>query len=218
MNKSLAKIKQQIEKLQREAASLQSGVIARIRKEIEQHGLTAEDLFGGSAGVSSRSGRGRATGARRSKADGVAKYADGNGNSWGGRGKRPQWIHAALEAGKSLDDFLVGRSGQGPSEAMKPVDEAPKRRGRAGQARGVARKAAKNAPEKAVARKTAGKAERQPAAKSKAARPSAKKATNASRPAAKKAAAKPARRSRNEAASGQGAAEASQGGSAQAAE
>jgi DNA-binding protein H-NS len=27
--------------------------------------------------------------------------------TWGGRGKRPQWIHDALAAGKSLADYAI---------------------------------------------------------------------------------------------------------------
>lgn len=45
MAKSLTSILSQIERLQHEAASIQSAVITRIRKEISQYGLTAEQLF-----------------------------------------------------------------------------------------------------------------------------------------------------------------------------
>lgn len=46
MATSFARIKSQIEKLQKQAAEIQTRVISRIRSEIAQHGLTAEDLFG----------------------------------------------------------------------------------------------------------------------------------------------------------------------------
>lgn len=32
-------------------------------------------------------------------------YADESGNSWSGRGPRPKWLRAALESGRSLQDF-----------------------------------------------------------------------------------------------------------------
>lgn len=35
------------------------------------------------------------------------KYADQAGNTWGGRGRRPQWVKDALLAGRRLDEFLV---------------------------------------------------------------------------------------------------------------
>ncbi|MCS3764967.1 H-NS histone family protein [Bradyrhizobium centrosematis] len=36
-----------------------------------------------------------------------AKYADGAGNTWSGRGRKPEWIEVALASGKSIDDFLA---------------------------------------------------------------------------------------------------------------
>jgi DNA-binding protein H-NS len=37
-----------------------------------------------------------------------AKYRDpATGSTWSGRGLKPRWLVAALEAGKSLDDFAV---------------------------------------------------------------------------------------------------------------
>jgi DNA-binding protein H-NS len=38
-----------------------------------------------------------------------AKYADGRGNSWSGRGLQPKWITAAIEEGRarSKEDFLI---------------------------------------------------------------------------------------------------------------
>lgn len=41
------------------------------------------------------------------KSERVARFMDGAGNSWVGRGKRPRWLTEALAAGKSLDDFKV---------------------------------------------------------------------------------------------------------------
>lgn len=45
--------------------------------------------------------------ARRSIANppAVPKYKDGEGHSWSGRGPRPRWVKAALEAGKTLDEL-----------------------------------------------------------------------------------------------------------------
>lgn len=36
-----------------------------------------------------------------------AKYSDGAGNAWSGRGSQPRWLRAALASGKKLDDFLI---------------------------------------------------------------------------------------------------------------
>lgn len=35
------------------------------------------------------------------------KYADGKGNTWTGRGVKPNWLKDALAKGNSLDDFKV---------------------------------------------------------------------------------------------------------------
>ena len=36
---------------------------------------------------------------------GGAKFKDDQGNTWGGRGPRPQWLRDALASGKALDEF-----------------------------------------------------------------------------------------------------------------
>lgn len=136
MARSLSKIQEQIARLQKEAESIQSTVIARIKKEIAQFGLTAEHLFGTTSVASTtRSTPTRpATGKRlvgKSKESGKpAKYADGQGNTWGGMGKRPQWVHAALEAGRALEDFLIGakKTTARAKAASAPQPTAPQAR------------------------------------------------------------------------------------------
>jgi len=114
MASSLAKINQQIAKLQKQAEAIQNTVIARIRREIAQHGLTADQLFGAASGSVEN---GKAAGAAKRRpavkapkagADKPVKFADGAGNTWHGIGKRPGWIHEALASGHSLEEFLVG--------------------------------------------------------------------------------------------------------------
>lgn len=132
MAKSLAKINEQIAKLQKEADSIQSTVIARIKREIAQHGLTSEHLFGaagGSGAAGSAKGASKVAKTGSTKTAGAtkpAKYADGQGNTWHGIGKRPQWIHEVLNAGQSLADFLVGAKKARP--AAKVAGKAPKKR------------------------------------------------------------------------------------------
>lgn len=130
MPTSLAKIKNQIEKLQKQAANIESGIVARIKAEIAKHGLTTEQLFGASGGGADIGGR---TSPKRKLTTKAAmgktpKFADASGNTWGGMGKRPQWIHDALAAGKSLDDFLVaGRAAMPtpPGTSKKSGNEGP---------------------------------------------------------------------------------------------
>ena len=53
------------------------------------------------------------------------KYADGAGNTWGGMGKRPEWIRQALAAGQALEDFLIAN---GQTSAPAKVKSTLRRR------------------------------------------------------------------------------------------
>ena len=108
MAKSLSSIMSQIERLQKEAAAIQSEVIARVRKDIAKYGLTAEQLFG--LAPTAKSGRAKKAPTKSTQATRQPKYADGTGNTWGGMGKRPAWLKEALAAGKLLEEFLIGKA------------------------------------------------------------------------------------------------------------
>ena len=107
-------------------------VIARIKREIAQHGLTAEHLFSSTDSVSTGNGRkaaaanSKASSAKKPGAAKPAKYADDQGNSWHGIGKRPQWIHAALNAGHALENFLVSQMKAAAKQPTAAVTPAPK--------------------------------------------------------------------------------------------
>jgi len=138
---SYSQIQKQIEALQAQAAKLRvdevAGVVAKIKEAITVYGLTRQDLFGASGAVAPKA---KAAGKKSTG----AKYADGKGGEWGGRGKRPRWLAEALAAGKSLQDFAVG--GAQPAEAAAtPAAEAPapKKRGPKPGAKAKAKAAAK---------------------------------------------------------------------------
>lgn len=61
----------------------------------ERHGLTFSDVVGVS---------GKVAGAK-----GAPKYAnpDKPSQTWTGKGRKPNWVIAALEAGKSLEDLAI---------------------------------------------------------------------------------------------------------------
>ncbi|HYA28665.1 MAG TPA: H-NS histone family protein [Acidobacteriota bacterium] len=42
------------------------------------------------------------------------KYRGPGGKTWGGRGARPRWLSNALEAGHSLEEFLITRDHEAP--------------------------------------------------------------------------------------------------------
>jgi len=112
MEQTYAQIAKQIAALQRDADKLKrqevDGVIARIKEAIQVYGLTAGDL--GLDGTRRKGKPGPKPGSKRqakAKPSRAAKYRDEAGNTWVGRGPRPQWLREALAAGKSLQDFAV---------------------------------------------------------------------------------------------------------------
>jgi DNA-binding protein H-NS len=115
MAKTYLQVQQQIEELQKEADKLRqkeaAGVLARIKEAIAAYGFSAADLgFGrptarvapNGRSVAKRRGKGKA-----SAAPNAPKFRDDQGNEWSGRGPRPAWFKAALEAGKSSDELLA---------------------------------------------------------------------------------------------------------------
>jgi DNA-binding protein H-NS len=113
MTKTYLQIQKQIESLQREADKLKrkevDDVVSKIKEAIAVYELTAADLGLDGKAVSRRgtaaAGRGRP--AARRKVASAVKFRDEAGNTWGGRGPRPQWLRTALQAGKTLQDFAV---------------------------------------------------------------------------------------------------------------
>lgn len=120
---TLKAIHEQIAALQAKAEAIRQqevgGVIAKIKDAIAHYGLTAADL--GLAGIAPKAAKpsspGRKAGrkpggrpasaGRKGKPARAAKYTDGQGNTWSGVGKRPNWFKAALAAGKKEDELLV---------------------------------------------------------------------------------------------------------------
>jgi len=117
--KNLKQLLAQINKLQSQADALKNkeraGVIARIQEAIAHYGLTSEELFSKPARKmraapakrgrpSKAASRPAAKGKRR---PGQPKYHDGNGRTWTGQGKRPNWFVAALAEGKTADSMLI---------------------------------------------------------------------------------------------------------------
>lgn len=116
MTKSYAQIVKQIKALEAEADKARraeiDGVVTRIREAIQFYNLTAADL-GLSMKGKPAADRAAAPAKRKkrktavAKTPAAAKFGDGQGNTWVGRGKRPQWLRDALNSGKQLSDFLI---------------------------------------------------------------------------------------------------------------
>ena len=71
--------------------------IARVRQLMVEHGLTAADLVAKAPAKTGHTGKKVAP-----------KYRDPvSGATWTGRGLKPKWLQAALDAGKSVADFAI---------------------------------------------------------------------------------------------------------------
>jgi DNA-binding protein H-NS len=131
MTQTYAQLQKQIASLEAQARKAKSAeinaVIGRMREAIAVYGITVADLFGGKSAKVVRS---------KGSRQGAAQYADGDGNTWVGMGKRPQWLRDALAAGKSLQDFAVDGAAKTKSKGATAVGKkagAHKRRKGAGK-------------------------------------------------------------------------------------
>ena len=134
MTKTYAQIAKEIQALQAQAEMLRKaetqGVIAKLNESIARYGLSAEDLhFPGNGGASStssssalrRTGRTGASSRAAAASSDDAKYSDGPGRVWGGRGPRPAWLRKAIAQGRSLESFAVTGKTRGTAGVLAPT-------------------------------------------------------------------------------------------------
>lgn len=101
---SYLELQAQIQELQKQAAEQRkhelANAVGNIKSIMAEYGITPDDLgFRTATGFAKQ---------RRTSTTTEAKYRDPESNmSWSGRGRRPEWIAKALEAGKTLEDFLI---------------------------------------------------------------------------------------------------------------
>lgn len=75
--------------------------LTKLREVMEQYGLTADDL-NDSPREARKSTKGKSIGKV------AAKYKNAEtGDTWSGRGLKPKWLKAALDAGKKIEDFAI---------------------------------------------------------------------------------------------------------------
>jgi len=100
---SVAQLLQQKAALEKQIADAQreekAGAIAQVKSLMAQHGLSAADLAA-------------RTPTAAAKVKGPSKVAikfrnAETGETWTGRGLKPKWLKAQLDAGKKISDFAV---------------------------------------------------------------------------------------------------------------
>lgn len=99
---SLQELLAQKEALDREIENTQKQArieaIAKIRALMSEYGLTATDLSTKSTGKAGARAGGKV----------AVKYRNAaTGDTWSGRGLRPNWLKAALATGRSIGEFVV---------------------------------------------------------------------------------------------------------------
>ncbi|MFA0620277.1 H-NS family nucleoid-associated regulatory protein, partial [Vibrio sp. 10N.222.49.A4] len=98
--------RQESEEVEREARAEQESKVAEIAKQIKVDGVNIEALIEALAGQSKNKIKGK----RKPR---LAKYSytDGNGieKTWTGQGRTPSIIQEQLDAGKSIEDFLIAK-------------------------------------------------------------------------------------------------------------
>lgn len=81
-------------------AAQRAGVLGEIRALMAQHGITAADL--------TPTGKKSSSGGDKEPSKVAAKYRDPNtGSTWTGRGLKPRWLVAAIDAGHTQEEFLI---------------------------------------------------------------------------------------------------------------
>ena len=101
MARSYQRIMKQLKALQRQATLLnkmRASAIARLNALIKKHGLTLDDIFGGSSRPRGRRPAAKRAGRRRKKV--VPKYRGPGEVTWSGRGLTPVWLREAVKKGK----------------------------------------------------------------------------------------------------------------------
>lgn len=75
-----------------------AAVIAEMVARMREAGISPQDLMGKSSGKST---------ATKGKRVPVKYRNTATGDSWSGRGKQPNWLTAALAAGRKIEEFAV---------------------------------------------------------------------------------------------------------------
>ena len=111
-----AKINKEIEKLHKQAQSLQSKqrkpVISQIVRSMKEYEISPEEIAAAFGKVKTKTGGATKT-AKPSKASGVKKPVapkyrhPASGATWTGRGKAPLWVVAAEKNGQMRQQFLI---------------------------------------------------------------------------------------------------------------
>ncbi len=112
-NSALQKIEKEIQRLQKQAKTLQAKrrgpILISILRSMREYDITPEDIAAAyNKKTTTKAPRKQETAAKRPV---PAKYRHPEtGDTWTGRGKPPRWIASAEAEGKNRADFLIQQS------------------------------------------------------------------------------------------------------------
>ena len=103
---SITEIRAQIQALQKQEKDIllkeKDTVISQIKKQIAEYSLTASSL--GFSGKKASSGQKAKTASSLGK---LVKYKKGEETWSGGRGPKPKWVKALMDAGENIEKYKV---------------------------------------------------------------------------------------------------------------
>lgn len=79
-----------------------ASVIADIKAKMAEYEITIDDL-------TPRAGTAKKAASGQPRAKVADKYRGNEGQTWTGRGMKPKWVAAHLEAGGKLEDLLINK-------------------------------------------------------------------------------------------------------------
>ena len=103
---SIDEIRAQIQALQKQEREIllkeKDAVISQIKKQIAQYNLTASNL-----GFTTKKNAGSQKTKATSGSGKLTKYKKGDETWSGGRGPKPKWVKAVLDAGEDIEKYKV---------------------------------------------------------------------------------------------------------------
>lgn len=108
---SLPQLKQLHARIEKEIAKQESAgkasVLKKLQKLAKEHGLTLDDVLGGSAQVKTKKPVTKAPAVPKAPLPLKYRHPSKQDLAWSGRGRRPQWVEAWLANGGALDALIT---------------------------------------------------------------------------------------------------------------
>lgn len=118
------RLQREIERLSKQAAALEkkqrAPIIAGIVREMKQYEITPEDISQayGSKGRATKGAAKRSSGKVKTPVPPKFRNPE-TGDEWSGRGRAPNWVTAAEQAGRNRAEFLIDGGAAGEAKGVE---------------------------------------------------------------------------------------------------